>query len=559
MPDPPILPTIREVIGPAKDRIIEVRPTAAPHLDAGRWAAPLRGWRGQFALANARLAEEATAARLGTSSGAALTELARSNYDTPRPAGGTKALGSVTLARKVVHAAQSDALDTISADDASDVTSLVALLFAISASFSNVVIGHIRSVFDAPSGLGAHLLADPSAALVVVGVATMGDLVTTAKNFKQSVNWHFANKRIDTGAALAIHKDPDTLNPITAPDPFTPSLPLAAFASAPIQEQQRLLLCVNAIKRAVNAHVALEAKPGTVRKGHVFALAAVAGAAPAVAGGQYLATRDVYVPAGAATVDVAVEALRAGAEANLPAWATYAPTLTVAPRSPLFDQGASLPFAATGVTAAGGGDGQPDATLRQAAAASWAGTYGPTPPALLAGTLRSLGVVKCPLREDTATGRAYVYPIDASWAQSARWTAAVEQTLRGTGRDDEWLGLGCRLGVGAVVNRVVRLEVVIQLRDTRFAADTAALTLSLQAILKAHFDEKSDWWIFRLATLRAVCSRVDRRRVLSCTSAIVRDAAGVPIAEPTDPAPGATLTHWWLADGAVDVNYITPS
>ena len=83
-PAPPILPSSADVVGAAKARLVAVRPSAAPHIETGRYARPFVGLRGQFLRARARLAEEARAARLPTSEGDALTELASSNFDTLR-------------------------------------------------------------------------------------------------------------------------------------------------------------------------------------------------------------------------------------------------------------------------------------------------------------------------------------------------------------------------------------------------------------------------------------------------------------------------------------------
>jgi hypothetical protein len=566
-PDPPILPTLGQVIGAGKDRIGAVRPSAEPHLQDGEYSLLVLGLRGQFSRARSRLAEEVVASQLGSASEAALSELAASNYDTPRPDGGTFALGEVTLTRTVVHSGPTpdviidpETPPEITDPDASGETSILVLFDRFNQHFFSALQSHVASVFDPVTGIGAHEIADTTGPFVPSG-NFMGDLVADANTFKAAANRHFGNHTVVGGAAIAAHKDVDTVNVITAPDATVADpagffdLPNGSHPAATLAERQKLLILVNAIKRALNAHMDMESRPGVVRTGTLFDLVAVPTASPPVAAVQYRATRDVYVRAGAQETDIPIQATRTGAAANLPAWATSAPVLTITARGTLFDAG----LAPTALRAAGGGPGMPDPTLVAAARASWTGSHGPTPAALRAGSLLASGAVKMVLREDPLTGIAYVYPIDASWAQSARWTSAIEQVLRGTGHDDEWLGLGCKESIGAVTNRLVRAEVIVQLRDPRFLADTETITAKIADALRAYFDERRDFWVFRLATIRAVVSGVDRRRVLTCSFAAVRDSAGLPIAEPAEPAPGEVLTHWWLEQGAVIVDYIAPS
>jgi hypothetical protein len=554
MTDPAILPTIGQVIGAAKDRLIAVRPSAAPHVESGEWSLPITGLRGQFGRAARRLAEEVLASRLGSAAGDALSELAASNYDTPRVDGATFAIGEVTLTRSVVHSGPSGLLSTVGQPDATDQNSFINLAVTIGAALANGV-GHTHSIFDATSGLGAHVLvdtsADPTHLYAFIGFDTF---VAAANLLKAALNNHFANRRIDTGAALGIHKDVDTVNAVTVAD-VTTTTPSAIYSAAPAAERARANALLNACKAALNAHVATESRPGVVRAGTLFDLAAVPTASPPVAAAQYRSTRDVYIRAGAQRTDIPLQASRPGAAANLPAWATSAPALAVTARAALFDSG----LKPTAIRAAGGGPGQPDPTLVAAAVASWTGSYGPTPSALTAGALRAAGATKVVLREDTATGRTFVHPIDASWAQSARWTASIEQALRGTGQDDEWLGLGCRETIGGIVNQQVRVELVVELRNADYLADTEALTAKIVVLLKAYFDERPDFWSFRLGALRGLVSAADRRRVLACSLAAVRDPAGIPILEPPEPVAGAALTHWWLEQGAVIVDYIAPS
>jgi len=555
-PAAPLLPTVREVIGAARDGLTAERPGASEHLDTGNYGLLVEGWRGQFGVANRRLGDEAAAARLGSSTGQALRELAASNYDTPSTGGPTFSVGEITLKRVVFHGGPSPSFSTITVDDATTYISLITLLAAIATALSNGAVGHIKSVFDPVTAQGAHVVADSSATLALSDAVSIGGLAIFANTCKLAANRHFQNQRIDTGAALGIHRDPDTARVITFAD-FTPTAPLDPFSSSSATQQAGVYAVANVVKRAVNLHVAAESLPGTIRKGTPFRLAAVAAAVPPIAGGQYLAALDAYVRTDANTAVVPVVAAQPGAATNTPAWSSSPPTLSLSIGASLFDT-----FTATALVAAGGGTGQPDETLRGAARAGWTGTVGPTVDAIAHGSLRAEGVVKAPILEDLTEGRVVAYPVDVSWAQSARWKAQIEAALRlgtGDGADDERLGFGCQLAMGAVVNRVVRVEIEVKLRDARFLADTEALTASLRATLLAYFNDRPGWWTWSLAGIRGACSIVDRTRVISCPTAVVRDAAGIVLSEPAAPAAGDTLTHWWLADSAVEVGFLTPS
>ncbi|WP_438029018.1 hypothetical protein [Sorangium sp. So ce233] len=544
MSDDPIIPTVGQVIGRAKERLVELRPNAERQVENGTYGLVIEGWRGQLAPVRARLADEVLASRLPTSEGQALTEFARSEYDCPRNADPTRAVGEVELRRTVVHYVRGDAIATA---DATDEASVVALLEAIAAAAN----AHVASAYSHATGRGAHVQADESGALLVFS-ANMGALCTTANTFKQQLNWHFANRGIYGGLDAAVHRDVDAANVITTPD-AAPSNAGAAFSANSVASQIALLLLVNAIKKAFNAHIALEGRPGTIRRGTVFRVAANPNAVPAVAGGEYVVLADTYCATGSQTAYPPVEASVEGPSPNLPLWATGGPTLTITAASPLFDSGATLPFRIVTLRAAGGSAGQSDEDLRGAASASWTGTYGPTPGALVAGSLRSAGVSRVVTLENFRRGGSVVYPTDPSWSWSQAWSSRVERELR-----DDWLGVGCRLGSGRLLNRIVRVEASVALRDAGLLVDPSSITEALRAVCRAYFNLREDFYIWRLATLRAVLSQADRR-VFACSSVLVKDANGVAIEEPSQPEAGDDLMHWYFADDALDVTYVGPS
>lgn len=542
--DEPIIPAIGEVIGRAKEKLVELRPRAERHVEGGTYGLITKGWRAQMAPVRDRLADEVLASRLPTAEGQALTELSRSEYDCPRRDGPSKAVGEVELTRTVVHYVRGS---VITADDATDEDSVVALLEAIAEAANE----HLADVYSSSTGRGAHAAADESGELAVDD-ADMQDLCDTANLIKDQLNQHFANLSVAGAVAGGFHPDVDTTSTITQDD-AEPSDGGALFGDNSAAAQISLLLLANAIKEAFNTHVALEARPGTIRRGTVFRVAADPTAVPPVTGGEYVVLTDLYCPTGSQTAVPQVEASVEGPAQNLPLWGTGGPELVITSASPLFDSGATLPFTITALRAAGGSDGQTDPELRVAAAASWTGSYGATSGALIAGALRSPGVSKVAVLENFTRGGSVVYPTDPSWSWSEAWAGRVERELR-----DGWLGVGCRLGTGRVLNRIVRVEATVALRDAGLLIDPSAITEALRAVCRSYFDGRDDWHVFRLATLRAVLSRADRR-ILRCSSALVKDEDGAAISEPSQPAAGDDLTHWFFADDALDVTYVGPS
>ena len=551
----PIIPTVGQVIGRAKERLVELRPNAERHVEDGVYGLVIEGWRGQMAPVRARLADEVLASRLPTSQGQALTELARSEFDTPRNAEPSKAIGEVELRRTVVHYVRGA---PITAPDATDESGVITLLEAIAAAVNRHIgadadyvdaEGESLAVYRETTGRGHHAMADGGVALAVLS-GNMGQLCGTSADFKSRLNRHFANQEIASGVSKRVHPDPDPLNAITTPD-ATPSNAGAAFGANSAAAQIALLLLVNATKAAFNRHVALEARPGTIRRGTVFRVAANPNVEPQVAGGEYVCTADAYCPTGTQTATVPVEAAVEGPSSNLPLWSVGGPALTITAASPLFDAGATLSFGINALRAAGGSSGQSDVELRKAAAAAWQGSYGPTAGALEAGTLRSPGVSRVAILENTRRGGSVVYPTDPSWSWSARWSERVERELR-----DEWLGVGCRLSSGRVVNRVVRVEATVALRSADLLVSPEEVTFGLRRACLVFFDLRPDFWIWRLDRLRAGLS-IAHRGILSCSDVRVKDADGFTITEPAQPEAGDDITHWHFQD--IDVGYLGPS
>jgi hypothetical protein len=95
------VPTPDELIGKGIDKLVELRPSALPHVNNGRgvYANIFAGWRAQAALVLRRDADLAKQGRLKHGSGGPLLFLAGSEFDTPAVLTATKAVGQVVLSR----------------------------------------------------------------------------------------------------------------------------------------------------------------------------------------------------------------------------------------------------------------------------------------------------------------------------------------------------------------------------------------------------------------------------------------------------------------------------
>lgn len=537
-PDPQI-PGPADVIGPGIDALLEVRPTAGPYVDTGRWGDVIAGTRAQFEVARRRLVQEALAARLPYSTGDALTDLAASEYETQRLTGAVEAIGEVVLTRAVVHytADEDDILPLdLATDEASFVDVVNSCVFMLTF--------HATRVWNSVQGIGSHAstAAFPNVPPIVVGNA-MTAFVGAVNQLKLDTNRHLAG---------AWHLDADTANVVTVDDAFASEIVVGWDQQNALSRASALKLA-NACYTSIVAHLKLQSKAGTIRAGTVWSVLANPNAVPPIQGAQYQVEQDTPTGTGQQSVTVPVIATRTGAIANIPLWSAGGPTATYTTPT-LFDSSAKLKFATTSIRAAGGSDGQTDPELRRAAGAAALGGAGPTVPALVAGALRTVGASRTVVREDYRTGAATVYPVDASWAQSTRWNATVEQILR-----DGWLGFGCRLGIGVVQNRIVRIDATVALRDAQYLADTAAITDAIQKAIRAYFDDRVDWYIWRTAALKAVVARADRARISTCPQLAVRDENGLALTEPAYPTPGDPLTHYVFADNAVSITYTQPA
>jgi hypothetical protein len=543
MPERPLFPGVSLIIGGAKAALIKARPSATEHVSKGNYALPFIGWRGQFAEARAALVKQAKRSRLKQAEGPGLRELARDHYDLELAPGPSYAVGEAVLVRRVVHVVREE---PIQAADARDEATLAPLL----EEFVTRLNAHLGSVFDAATGAGAHLMADGSS-LVFAG-ASMADLCATAHGVKRTLNRHVTNQQASNGQPLRLHTDTDDNHAIGDPD-VAPSGPGPFSAQAPAA-QQKLLLFVNACKRAIDSHFALEARGGSIRAGTVFSVQGDSKQVPAVDPAEYVSAQDMYARPGCAMVAVPIVAVQSGPHANLPQWASGGQKRLIRVRDALFDHGSRHAFELVELRAAGGAVDHVDDAVRKAARANWIGRHGPVAGSLVAGCLHTPGPRDVVVREDLERGRAVVYVVDQRWAYSGRWHDALFQQLKEQGR----IGFGCSVVFGKVLNRLVRVEVAVKVRSSADLAAAPAMTERLRATLRAYFDARPDWWVWDLAAVRATCTQADSR-ILGCPHAVVRDEGGRPIPQPTAPKPGEPLVHWWFAGDSLDASFLPPT
>lgn len=526
-----LIPSPADVLGPAIDRLLEVRPTAAPFIESGRYGDLVAAQRGQFSVLRGQLVDEAVAARLSFATGAALTDVAASEYETPRAGDPIAAIGEAHLTRTVVHFVASNPLSPIRAPDFYAINILKTALFV-----------HAHDIYAAGTGTGAHSVTARYSS-VIVASPLMSDIVLAVNSLVADFIAHFAGPG---------HLDPDTHTALSA-DPAYASDPTLTYDLNSQASQQSVTLVVDALYTSFADHVGLDSKAGSVRAGAVFVVQANPQAIPSIAGGRYLCTQDVPVSTGVQRVTVPIRAAAVGASGNLPAWVTgTGPTLSISTPPGLFDASATLPLATSALRAAGGSEGQSDPQLVRAARATGRGSDGPTNAALIAGVLRTVGASRTVSLESTTTGTTWVYPVDASWAQSDRWEASVIDVL-----NKGWRGTGCRVTTGQVRNRVVRVELSVNLRTADDLAATGEITALIQTDLRSYFDDRQDWYLWRAVAIRGLVSRVDRR-ISTCTSAVLLSESGVPLLEPVVPKAGDDLVHYVFADNAVKVTFFGP-
>jgi len=265
---------------------------------------------------------------------------------------------------------------------------------------------------------------------------------------------------------------------------------------------------------------------------------------------HYETLADIHFDLGQLTAGpVAIRALVSGATANHPirAGESIAHGVTA---TGLFD--ATITVSA--FSAAGGSEGAADPYVRSYARAFAAGQYGPTEAASRYGALRATGVRNILVFDLPGTGTEQVLVGDSSWASSARWTKAVQQSLY----DNELVGVGCKVVVSGIQNIVVSVNATVTLRDSNYLTETTEIDNAVRAAVKAYLDDRTDWNVWKTDGLQAAIAR-SHPKVFNCPSAVMKNVAGATVAEIATPDYNQTQYHYYLANGAVKITYQGPS
>ncbi len=282
---------------------------------------------------------------------------------------------------------------------------------------------------------------------------------------------------------------------------------------------------------------------GTIRKGSRFFRPADTSDLQLWPAAQYVAAKDTFVLQGATSITIPIDATRTGPGANRPLTGTLATEIEIA--DDIVDR---LAWTVASYEMAGGADDISDEDLQDYAIAFSSGQHGPNVNAAIAGALKS-GAKHAIAVDDPATASLLVYAADASWASSTRWAATIRQGLY----DGKFVGFGCRVDVLGATNVVVGADITVRVRSPYFLAETTPLEGSIRKALRAYFDERPDWNLWKSSALRGTVARADRR-LLTCSAVDLKKYDGTLVSEPAS----ASTSHYMLADNAVRVTFLPP-
>jgi len=221
-------------------------------------------------------------------------------------------------------------------------------------------------------------------------------------------------------------------------------------------------------------------------------------------------------------ITVPIEATREGPHANLAFYDGQLNPRVGTIASAIFDPA----FFAADILTAGGTLGVVDDQIRALARAMAIGSNGPTSTAVVAGALTNSGVRRVAYVESAATAEGRLYIADESWASSAAYRNAIHQELRAY----PWIGWGCRVNLYQVANTGIVVRPTILLRSREYESAQADITTNVLAALREYFDDRPDWYTWRLNAIGATVGAADDR-IMACTAVDVIDAYfGVVIA-----------------------------
>ncbi len=268
-------------------------------------------------------------------------------------------------------------------------------------------------------------------------------------------------------------------------------------------------------------------------------------------GAEYETLVDAHIDVNSSSlVTIPIRAIRAGAHANQPIILgdnSIAENITI---PPLVANVEVKEF-----QAAGGSEGPDDPFVRAFARVYSIGQYGPTAAATKLGALSATGVRHFVVYDDPVQGTQTLLVADASWGSSERWAGIVQQSVY----DNDLVGFGSKVFVGAIRSQVITVDAVIALRDGTFLADTTEIDIAVQQAVRYYFDERADWNTWNTDSLRAAIGRA-HAKIYNCPSAIVKDAAtGAVLPEIITPDYSKEQLHYFLASNAMKLAYVGPS
>lgn len=274
-----------------------------------------------------------------------------------------------------------------------------------------------------------------------------------------------------------------------------------------------------------------------------------------IPGAAYTTTAPVYVKSGQLNAYFPLQATAPGATSNFPLFTGYGAQGVIVPSQPLFDP----TFTTTlGVSAAGGSSGLPDPVLVAASKAYVVGQFGPTQGAAIAGLLAQQSVRHiAAFPASSALPYAGLYVADESWADAPQWHSAVAQVIA-----NAWTGFGCRIRFGTVANLQIAVTASFTLNKTEDLNSTPSIDVGVRATAEAYFNNRPDWYRYRLGALQQALSKADSR-IRRCTNVVVTDVlTGQIVQEPPNlftQVWSPTVTHYYLTDQNVTTTYYPPA
>lgn len=214
-------------------------------------------------------------------------------------------------------------------------------------------------------------------------------------------------------------------------------------------------------------------------------------------------------------IDVPIVAVQPGAASNHPQLAASLSDNCFRCTSTLFDS----KLMRVGGEAAGGSDNELEKG-RALGKYLGLGKFGPTMASIYAGIMSTPGVVHCAVSEDLVNGGLCGWVADESWAWSERLNARVLANVKANG----WLGFGCKLTLGRVIDYPIRVSANVVLKSRQFLNNQAEVLANIRKSLRSYFDDRLDWYTWTLEGVMSAICLADHR-----VMGIERDSGGIPI------------------------------